>query len=371
MKKILLLILITAVSLISYGQITISTIPYTYTQNFGTTDITSWTDNSTYSGWYATDVVASPLHLNITNTGPSNTGSFYTYECSGDNNQKIGSRASGGTNTIEYGVRFLNSSGVQIRSMFLDFDWYQMSIAGNTNNSNSIQVQYNVASPTITLATATYTTITSFTLPRDTSVTDNSNQLKGLPCNVGGHVTLCFDISSFTSGNEMMIKWRDTDNSGNDHHSAIDNVSIVFNSATCSALPIELLYFGVNNSCKQNIIYWSTATELNNDYFILERSVDAINFEKIHKVDGAGTATNLSKYQFVDVNPYQSINYYRLKQFDYNGEGKVFSIISSDNSCFKDIKIIKITNILGQEVSEDYNGIKIIFYSDGTIMKKM
>lgn len=367
MKKILLLLLLVIASVVK-GQVTINSLPHTYTQNFGTTDITSWTDNSTYSGWYATDVIASPLHLNITSSGPTNVGSFYTYECSGDNNQKIGSRASGGTNTIEYGVRFLNSSGVQIRSMFLDFDWYQMSIAGNTNNTNSIQVQYNVAAPTITLSTTTYTTITTFTLPRDTSVTDNANQLKGLPCNVNGHITLCFDMSSFTSGNEMMIKWRDTDNSGNDHHSAIDNISIVFNSITCVALPIELIGFNASSIKEGNNISWVTASETNNNYFILEKSNDAINFETLNVEIGAGNSTTISNYSYIDTNPYH-LTYYRLKQVDYNGKETYSSIISVLNET-KEVKTIKIVNILGQEVDETYNGVIFIYKSDNTIIKR-
>ena len=63
----------------------------------------------------------------------------------------------------------------------------------------------------------------------------------------------------------------------------------------------------------------TTATELNNDYFTVERSVDGITFDEIGIVPGHGTTANSHSYQLLDTNPYKGINYYRLKQTDYDG----------------------------------------------------
>lgn len=144
-----------------------------------------------------------------------------------------------------------------------------------------------------------------------------------------------------------------------------------FNINCSNALPIELVYFqGYKTSCGVNYLMWETATEMNNDRFEIERSIDGINFEKIATIKGAGNSTSNKKYNFVDTEPKQELNYYRLRQVDYDGKSEVSSIISIDNSCDKNVTIIKTVNLLGQEVGENYSGIKIYYYSNGSVIKK-
>ncbi|MBI4945790.1 MAG: SBBP repeat-containing protein [Bacteroidetes bacterium] len=92
-----------------------------------------------------------------------------------------------------------------------------------------------------------------------------------------------------------------------------------FSSCSCP-LPVELLYFNAiaeNNSLVR--CEWSTASEINNDYFSIERSKDGINFSQIGTVKGAGNSSVTLNYIFYDHEPYSGVSYYRLKQFDYNG----------------------------------------------------
>jgi hypothetical protein len=89
-------------------------------------------------------------------------------------------------------------------------------------------------------------------------------------------------------------------------------------------LPIELLNFDVSSKDKKVILNWSTASERDNDYFTIERTIDGINFEKIGELKGAGTSSSRNDYQFTDNNPIKGISYYRLSQTDYNGEMEVF-----------------------------------------------
>lgn len=86
-----------------------------------------------------------------------------------------------------------------------------------------------------------------------------------------------------------------------------------------SPLPIELLSFDGKNTWKGNVLDWKTASEINNSYFTLERSRDGNAFEEIGRVDGAGTSTETHSYTFLDRNAQSGINYYRLKQTDYDG----------------------------------------------------
>ena len=65
---------------------------------------------------------------------------------------------------------------------------------------------------------------------------------------------------------------------------------------------------------------WTTATEINNDYFTLERSNDGRTFEAITKINGKGNTTQTSTYYHVDKFPVRGLNYYRLKQTDFDGQ---------------------------------------------------
>jgi Bacterial lectin/Secretion system C-terminal sorting domain/N-terminal domain of BNR-repeat neuraminidase len=96
------------------------------------------------------------------------------------------------------------------------------------------------------------------------------------------------------------------------------------NQTACLApsliLPIELANFSVN--CQDGIrkVGWTTYSEISNDYFTIERSVDGINFEELGTVLGAGNSNTLLNYSWIDSAPLQSTSYYRLKQTDFNGE---------------------------------------------------
>ena len=138
-----------------------------------------------------------------------------------------------------------------------------------------------------------------------------------------------------------------------------------------NGLPIELLYFSGVEYGRVNNLYWSTASENNNDYFNIEKSIDGKVWVVINKQDGAGNSTNKLNYSFVDNDVERTINYYKLKQTDYDGRFKYSEIISIDNRMnSKDKSIDRITNILGQDVDiEYYRGLIIIHYTDGSSEK--
>jgi hypothetical protein len=95
-----------------------------------------------------------------------------------------------------------------------------------------------------------------------------------------------------------------------------------------SPLPIELLNFDAIMNNKHVDINWATATEINNDFFTVEKSKDAINFETVSISKGAGNSNTLKEYADVDYDPYQGISYYRLKQTDFNGTFKYSKIVA-------------------------------------------
>lgn len=94
-------------------------------------------------------------------------------------------------------------------------------------------------------------------------------------------------------------------------------------------LPVELIDFSAKKTDKSDIqVTWKTATEINNDYFLLERSSDGERFEEIAKIKGQGTIYTNYSYQFLDNAPINGINYYRLKQVDLDGQFAYSEIIS-------------------------------------------
>lgn len=141
-------------------------------------------------------------------------------------------------------------------------------------------------------------------------------------------------------------------------------------STNCAiVLPVELLTFDVSNQHNTNIITWSTATEKNNDYFEVEYSNNGIDWRLIDTVSGSGTSSKKKNYSLMHRDFSNSINYYRLRQVDYNGEVDIFDPISIDNTDGREV--VKTINLMGQEVDETYSGIVIIKYSDGTSTKTL
>ena len=84
-----------------------------------------------------------------------------------------------------------------------------------------------------------------------------------------------------------------------------------------------------NNKVNLN---WKTLTEINNDYFIIEKSIDNINYSFVERVKGAGRSNRLINYNTIDENPYNGVSYYRLKQIDFDGNYECFSPVAVNNS---------------------------------------
>jgi len=99
-------------------------------------------------------------------------------------------------------------------------------------------------------------------------------------------------------------------------------------------LPIELISFTASCDGNSVDVKWTTASERNNDYFILERSYDAVNFSEITRIAGAGNSIEENNYAYTDYEYYGGEMYYRLLQVDYDGKRSASEIIvvkCSDN----------------------------------------
>ncbi len=100
---------------------------------------------------------------------------------------------------------------------------------------------------------------------------------------------------------------------------------VVIRGSSC-AIPIELLDFSVKKAGNNTLVEWSTLSEENSDYFVVEWSIDGVNFEEIAKIDGAGSSREKIEYSYTHANPSIGVNYYRLVQYDLDGRSESFGV---------------------------------------------
>ena len=105
-------------------------------------------------------------------------------------------------------------------------------------------------------------------------------------------------------------------------------VAFVVNAPT--PLGVEMLSFTAHKQGDIVALNWRTVSEINNDYFIVQKSTDGIHFRNIDTILGAGTTTSISDYFTYDESPNIGINYYRLLQLDFDGQYSFSEIRSID-----------------------------------------
>jgi uncharacterized repeat protein (TIGR01451 family) len=92
-------------------------------------------------------------------------------------------------------------------------------------------------------------------------------------------------------------------------------------------LPVELIDFTLEQKQSSVLLKWSTASEKNNSHFEVQKSADGKEFETIGLVQGNGNSSSLIKYSYNDYSSHGNISYYRLQQFDFDGESEYSPIV--------------------------------------------
>lgn len=235
-------------------------------------------------------------------------------------------------------------------------------------------------------------------------------------------ITLKYDEAIFGNiidESQMMVSkkhgtdaWEDFDNCVID----IPNKTITFNGLSSfslftikggsgSHLPISLISFTGKLNDKDVDLNWKTATEINNDYFTLERSTDCKTFDIVSKINGAGNSNMVLKYDYTDANVAEITKatklYYRLKQTDFDGKytysgiiainlteesSSPFELLSANPNPFQDNLYISVSSIaegnallklydmngkmVKEQTSEIMEGINTITLSNNADLKK-
>ena len=119
-----------------------------------------------------------------------------------------------------------------------------------------------------------------------------------------------------------------------------------FAVTTSATLPVSLLTYDVTLADKKANVSWSTATEINNKYFTIERSADGRNFNAIGTVNGAGNSTSVQAYSFIDAFPFLGTSYYRLAQTNFDDHKEYMGIKRIENASIKsfEVKIVSAYN---------------------------
>lgn len=182
------------------------------------------------------------------------------------------------------------------------------------------------------------------------------------------NATGCVDTRTYTAGSSS--------NAGDGLVFDPNSTSWSNNSSNCNnfvALPIELLNFTAHKNNSAVSLNWSTATESNSSYFAVERSTDAMSFESIGIVEGAGNSNVKRSYEFSDTEPFQALAYYRLKLTDQDGSYRYSNIIAYDPKAENELLLFPNPSNNGKiTLRHDYekgssNFIKVMDYSGKTI----
>ena len=97
-------------------------------------------------------------------------------------------------------------------------------------------------------------------------------------------------------------------------------------------IPIELTFLMAQMDKHKTLLTWQTASESNNRGYEIQRSTSGKDWQYLDFVEGFGTSATTQNYQYTDNKPFAGINYYRLKQMDYNGAFMFSKAVSVKNT---------------------------------------
>lgn len=202
-----------------------------YTQNFdillNSSSNNSWSDDSTIVGWYSSRTTYNA------GTGSSNTGALYSFGAASSPERALGGVASGSTGTIFWGIRLVNDTSNIISDLDISFVGEQWRNGGNTG-SHTLDFQYQIGAIGINSGTWTDFDLLDFTSP---TVGSTASALDGNAAANQTNLSATITGLNLAPGQEIWLRWSDTDNSGSDHGLAIDDLSVTANIEP-SLLPI-------------------------------------------------------------------------------------------------------------------------------------
>lgn len=341
MKTLILFLLIPMISLCQ--------LPYSWTTNVNPGWTSSNPTNNTLS-WQTSVTTVSTSGFN------GGTGNWYTY-----NNSQVTSYTSP---TYDF-TGCSTSSMVQVTinlevNLENRFDWiyFQYSINNGASWVNPVGLSTSTNGSGVNLSA--FAPLTAYT-----NVNSNRNGWTGAV----GAIAPSYFIPKTANRFRFIFA---SDNSVNSYTSGFTTyvyyADILDFTVICPViLPVDLISFSGKNEGTSNLLQWQIGSENTCDHYTIERSITGEDWETIGNYECQG----IPMYSAKDETFSNTINYYRLSQIDDNGLTRVYTneIIAINNRS-ETVTILRITNLLGQDVEITSPGVVVIQYADGTIEKK-
>ncbi|RDV15744.1 T9SS C-terminal target domain-containing protein [Pontibacter diazotrophicus] len=307
-----------------------------YTQDFNSLPAVNdgiWENGTSYmDSWFVqrtketNTIVASP--------GNNIAGNLYSFGSDNSIDRALGAQSSYNAGEFAWGVLLQNNTGDTIHTVDVSFYGEQWRISNIDAGEHKIDFYYAVSSdkeafqlsPRSDKNWIPYPAL-NFNGPhfytRGRALNGNNAANRRLM-----EAVLTVDIPD---GHYLMLRWKDDNEYEVDHGLAIDDFSITWSvkpDEPIVVLPVELARFTAKVSGPVVDLQWLTASEMQNDYFSVERSSDGQAFESIGRVAGHGTTAIGAAYKFADNHPLAGISYYRLKQVDEDGSHAYSAVVA-------------------------------------------
>lgn len=269
-------------------------------------------------GWYSTRATYNP------DAGTNNNGGQYSYGAAGNTDRSWGSRSSGSTSTMYFGVVMQNNTGNALGSVTVNYTGEQWRLAEKgTTSVDALRFFYRVAASITDLTTGTWTAVPAldFNQVQNNTICGSSGiAIDGnLLANRTG-IAGTFGVT-VAPGEMIAVRWEDVNDPCNDHGLAVDDLVISY-----TPLPVVLSKFAGMPDNGSALLEWETASESQNMGFVIEKSSDGTNFSDIGFVEGNGTTNQMRHYQFRD-DHFTQTAWYRLRQMDFNGSVQYSDIV--------------------------------------------
>ena len=209
--------------------------------------------------------------------------------------------------------------------------WYERRAGTGTNKVLTRSFSYSVGTSAATTLVTT-----------GTAVSDSWTKF-----------TATLESNADFAGN-VLLTWTTTSDAGNVKYT-IDDIAVSgTDPRSLSTMPVELASFQGQAQQGASKLAWTTASEKNNDKFVVERSLDGKSFKQIGEVKGNGNSSTKLTYSYTDKTPVNGTNYYRLRQVDTDGT-EAFSNIVALEVAVKAIEAAVYPTVASQTVTINLN----------------
>ena len=225
-------LLLSATSQTAYSRPAAISLGTTYTQNFDSLSNSGtanpWVNDSTLIGWYAAQAGGSAPTLSTyrADNGTSTAGALYSYGTTSSTERALGSLGSGTPGNLYYGVLLQNDTSVDITGFLVTYTGEQWRQGGNTAQQK-LDFAYQISTSLNNPISGTWTDVNvlDFVSPI-VSGTAPTGALDGNA--TANRITLTAEVTvTVVPGQQIMFRWLDTNDTGNDHALAVDDLTIV------------------------------------------------------------------------------------------------------------------------------------------------